>query len=94
MMSFGLKFQVQSFCPLRTKELNLPVNKFLKNNFDVERNLDGVISVFVSEACLSKTVFFLKLIGWQLKKKANCLIIYIKKPYFCVPKLETQFIYG
>lgn len=29
-----------------------------------------------------------------LKKVVNCLIIYIKKPYFCVPKLETQFIYG
>jgi hypothetical protein len=28
------------------------------------------------------------------KKKANCLIIYIKKPYFCVPKLATRFIFG
>jgi hypothetical protein len=38
--------------------------------------------------------YFKKLSDNIFKFFENCLIIYIKKPYFCVPKLATRFICG
>ena len=47
--------------------------------------------LYIKETVLSDTISFeiAKILEEFFKNNFNCLTIYIKKPYFCVPKLET-----
>jgi len=62
------------------------------NNYLIPRNYKHyfyVIKQNEKQFCFTKGVLINKIYKNNFKKYSNCLIIYIKKPYFCVPKLET-----
>jgi len=62
------------------------------NNYLIPRNYKHyfyIIKQKEQQFCFTKGVLIKKIYKNNFKKYSNCLIIYIKKPYFCVPKLET-----